>query len=132
MPHPGFPTDMQQVFAAMLAMADGSSFITETVYESRFRYTTELQRLGADISVEGRTARINGVERLQAAPVTCTDLRGGAALVIAGLVAEGVTEIDGLDHLDRGYEGMVSKLRSLGAKIRRESETDKGVRLCSA
>src|ERR1041384_752030 len=109
MPHPGFPTDMQQPFAALLALADGVSMITETVYESRFRYTTELARMGADIRVEDRTAVIHGVDRLTGAPVTCTDLRGGAAVVVAGLAAEGETEISGLEHLDRGYEGIVPK-----------------------
>ncbi len=132
MPHPGFPTDMQQVFASLLALAEGVSLITETVYENRFRYTTELARLGADITVEGRTAKITGVSRLMAAPVTCTDLRGGAALVVAGLAAEGVTEIDGLDHLDRGYENFVPKLRSLGASIKRSGDANGGLQVCSA
>ena len=117
MPHPGFPTDMQQPFAALLSLADGVSMITETVYESRFRYTTELARMGADIRVEDRSAVIRGVERLTGAPVTCTDLRGGAAVVVAGLAAEGETEIDGLEHLDRGYEGIVPRLQSLGAQV---------------
>ena len=119
MPHPGFPTDMQQPFAALLALADGVSMITETVYESRFRYTTELARMGADIRVEDRTAVIHGVDRLTGAPVTCTDLRGGAAVIVAGLAAEGQTEISGLEHLDRGYEGIVPKLQSLGANVTR-------------
>ena len=119
MPHPGFPTDMQQPFAALLALADGVSMITETVYESRFRYTTELARMGADIRVEDRTAVIHGVDRLTGAPVTCTDLRGGAAVVVAGLAAEGETEITGLEHLDRGYEGIVPKLQGLGANVTR-------------
>jgi len=119
MPHPGFPTDMQQPFAALLTLADGVSMITETVYESRFRYTTELARMGADIRVEDRTAVIHGVDRLTGAPVTCTDLRGGAAVVVAGLAAEGQTEISGLEHLDRGYEGIVPKLQSLGANVTR-------------
>lgn len=119
MPHPGFPTDMQQPFASLLSLADGVSMITETVYESRFRYTTELARMGADIRVEDRTAIIRGVERLTGAPVTCTDLRGGAAVVVAGLAAEGETEIDGLGHLDRGYEGIVTHLQGLGADVRR-------------
>jgi UDP-N-acetylglucosamine 1-carboxyvinyltransferase len=121
MPHPGFPTDMQQPFAALLSLADGVSMITETVYESRFRYTTELVRMGADIRVEDRTAVIHGVNRLMGAPVTCTDLRGGAAVLVAGLAAEGETTIDGLEHLDRGYEGIVPKLRSLGAHITRDN-----------
>jgi len=134
MPHPGFPTDMQQPFAALLTLADGVSMITETVYESRFRYTTELAKLGANIRVEGRTAKITGVERLTGAPVTCTDLRGGAAVVVAALAAEGETEISGLEHLDRGYENLVPQLRGLGADIVRGSEkwTSGGLRVCSA
>ncbi|MCS6777588.1 MAG: UDP-N-acetylglucosamine 1-carboxyvinyltransferase [Chloroherpetonaceae bacterium] len=131
MPHPGFPTDMQQVFASLLTIADGVSLITETVYESRFRYTTELERLGAHIVVEGRTAKITGVPALTAAPVTCTDLRGGAALVVAALVADGATEIDGLHHIDRGYEDLVPRLRQLGAAITRTQDANGGLRVCS-
>lgn len=119
MPHPGFPTDMQQPLTALLTLADGVSIITETVYESRFRYTTELGRMGADIRVEGQTAVIQGVERLTGAPVKCMDLRAGAAVVIAGLAAEGQTEITNLHHLDRGYENIVPNLQSLGAQITR-------------
>ncbi len=119
MPHPGFPTDMQQVFAALLSTANGVSIITETVYESRFRYTTELAKMGANIIVDGRQAKITGNERLTGAAVSCTDLRGGAAVVLAGLVAEGETEIDTLHHLDRGYESIVPTLRGLGANISR-------------
>ncbi len=122
MPHPGFPTDMQQPFVALLTIADGVSVITETVYESRFRYTTELQRMGADIRVEGPTAIVTGVPQLNGAPVCCTDLRGGAALVIAGLVARGVTVVSNLEHLDRGYENLVENLRGLGADIARVPE----------
>ncbi len=132
-PHPGFPTDMQQPFVALLCLAGGVSMITETVYESRFRYTTELEKLGADIRVEGRTAKVAGVARLMGASVTCTDLRAGAALVVAGLVAEGETEIDGLEHLDRGYEDIVPRLSGLGANITRGSEqkVSGGLRVCS-
>ncbi len=122
MPHPGFPTDMQQPFASLLTLADGVSVITENVYESRFRYTTELERMGADIRVEGRTAIVSGVERLTGAPVTCTDLRAGAALIVAGLAAEGETEIAGLHHLDRGYEDLIPKLRGLGAHVSRSDD----------
>lgn len=134
MPHPGFPTDIQQPFASLLSIADGVSMITETVYESRFQYTAELRKLGAVIRVEGRNAKITGVKKLSGAPVTCTDLRGGAAMVIAGLAAEGETEIDGLEHLDRGYEDLVSKLRGLGAQVSRGSERAAvgGLRVCSA
>lgn len=119
MPHPGFPTDMQQPFTAMLTLADGVSIITETVYESRFRYTTELERMGADIRVEGQTAIVQGVERLTGAPVKCTDLRAGAAVIVAGLVAEGETSVTNLHHLDRGYENIVPNLQSLDAQITR-------------
>ena len=120
-PHPGFPTDMQQVFAAMLSLADGVSLVTETVYESRFRYTTELAKMGAKIYVENRAAKITGVSRLSGASVSCTDLRGGAALIVAGMAAEGRTDIDNLHHLDRGYEDIVPNLRELGARITRET-----------
>ena len=120
LPHPGFPTDMQQPFTALMCLADGVSMITETLYESRFRFTTELERMGADIRVDGRTAKITGVEKLSGAKVTCTDLRAGAAMVCAGLAADGVTEIDGLIHLDRGYEHIVPNLQSLGADIVRQ------------
>ncbi|HSV72921.1 MAG TPA: UDP-N-acetylglucosamine 1-carboxyvinyltransferase [Chthonomonadales bacterium] len=119
MPHPGFPTDMQQPFAAMLSIADGTSVITETVYESRFRYANELNRMGSDVRVEGRTAVIRGVSRLTGAPVTATDLRAGAALICAGMAAEGDTEVSGVEHIDRGYADLVPKLRSLGAVIER-------------
>lgn len=121
LPHPGFPTDMHQPFAALMTLADGVSMVTETVYESRFRYTTELERMGADIRVEGTTAVITGVSRLMGAPVNCTDLRAGAAVVVAGLAAQGETTITGLHHLDRGYENMVAKLQNLGARVTREN-----------
>jgi UDP-N-acetylglucosamine 1-carboxyvinyltransferase len=133
MPHPGFPTDMQQPFAAMLSLGEGASVITENVYESRFSYVNELNRMGADIRVDGRTTVINGVERLTGAPVSATDLRAGASLVCAGLAAEGVTEIANVEHIDRGYEDVVDKLRSLGACISRgREEPIGGLRLCSA
>ncbi len=123
MPHPGFPTDMQQCFTAMLTLADGVSIVTETVYESRFRFATELERMGADIRVEGQTAVIHGVERLTGAPVKCMDLRAGAAVVVAGLAARGETTVTNLHHLDRGYEDIVTKVQSLGANIRRPAAT---------
>lgn len=136
MPHPGFPTDMQQPFAALLSLADGASVITENVYESRFSYVNELNRMGADIRVDGRTTVINGVERLTGAPVSATDLRAGASLVCAGLAAEGETEIANVEHIDRGYEDIVGKLRSLGASVSRgemdASDSIGGLRLCSA
>ncbi|MEN6357756.1 MAG: UDP-N-acetylglucosamine 1-carboxyvinyltransferase [Armatimonadota bacterium] len=117
MPHPGFPTDLQQPFAAMLSVAEGTSVITENVYERRFRYVNELIRMGADIKQEGRTAVINGVPKLTGAQTTAYDLRAGAALVCAALAAEGQSEISGIEHIERGYENMVEKLRSLGAQI---------------
>ena len=119
MPYPGFPTDIQQPFAALLSVSDGTSVITENIYERRFRYVSELQRMGADIIQEGRTAIIKGVPRLAGAEVTATDLRAGAALIIAGLEAEGCTEISGVEHIDRGYENIIGKLTSLGAEIKR-------------
>lgn len=117
MPHPGFPTDMQQPFVAMLSIAEGTSVVSENVYERRFKYVSELQRMGADIVQEGRTAIIKGVPNLTGAEVTATDLRAGAALIIAGLAAEGRTEISGVEHIDRGYEDIVGKMASLGADI---------------
>jgi UDP-N-acetylglucosamine 1-carboxyvinyltransferase len=119
MPHPGFPTDMQQPITALLSIADGTSVVSENVYERRFKYISELQRMGADIVQEGRTAVVKGVPKLTGAQVAATDLRAGAALVIAGLVAEGRTDISGVEHIDRGYEGIEVKLASLGAEIAR-------------
>ncbi len=121
-PHPGFPTDMQQPFAALLSVARGTSVVTETVYESRFRYVNEMNRMGAQIKVEGRTAIIEGVPRLTGAPVTATDLRAGATLVCAAMSAEGESEISGLEHIDRGYENLVGKFQELGACIQRSRE----------
>lgn len=119
MPHPGFPTDMQPILATMLTIGAGTSVVTETIYENRFRFTMELAKMGADVRISGRNAIITGVKRLSGAPVVSPDLRGGAALVIAGLVAEGVTEISDLHHIDRGYENLVGNLQHLGADIDR-------------
>lgn len=119
MPYPGFPTDMQAQFMSLLCLADGVSVITETVFESRFAHVGELERMGAKVQVEGRSAVVVGVERLTGARVTATDLRAGAALVLAGLAAEGVTEVNGIHHIDRGYEDLEVKLQSLGAFIER-------------
>jgi UDP-N-acetylglucosamine 1-carboxyvinyltransferase len=127
MPHPGFPTDMQPQFAALLTLAKGTSILTEGIFDNRFRYVDELRRMGADISVDGKVAVIEGVERLTGAPVKVADLRAGAALIIAGLSADGVTEIEDIQHIERGYEGMDVKLRSLGADIVKRRFTD-GVR----
>ncbi|HWJ03748.1 MAG TPA: UDP-N-acetylglucosamine 1-carboxyvinyltransferase, partial [Verrucomicrobiae bacterium] len=117
--HPGFPTDMQAPMMALAAVAKGTSIITETVFENRFMHVEELKRMGANIRIEGRAAIVDGVNRLTGAPVKATDLRGGAALVIAGLVADGETEIDCIHHIDRGYEGIVEKFKNLGAQISR-------------
>ncbi len=119
MPHPGFPTDMQAQFMALMAIADGTSLITESIFENRFMHVAELRRMGADITVEGSTATVKGVKSLKGAPVMATDLRASASLVVAGLAAHGTTVIDRVYHLDRGYERIEEKLRKLGAKIRR-------------
>jgi len=118
-PHPAFPTDMQAQFTALNAIAEGQGLITETVFENRFMHVQEMQRMGADIQVEGHTAVVTGVESLTAAPVMATDLRASASLVIAGLVAKGDTLVDRIYHIDRGYECIEEKLSQLGAKIRR-------------
>ncbi|MFC5711539.1 UDP-N-acetylglucosamine 1-carboxyvinyltransferase [Thalassorhabdus alkalitolerans] len=122
--HPGFPTDLQQPITSLLTKAQGTSIVTDTIYNARFKHVDELRRMGADIKVEGRSALINGKTRLQGARVKASDLRAGAALVIAGLMAEGITEITGLEHIDRGYEDLESKLLSLGAKVWREGLTE--------
>jgi UDP-N-acetylglucosamine 1-carboxyvinyltransferase len=119
-PHPGFPTDMQAQMMVLLALADGSSRITETVFENRFMHVQELQRLGADVTVDGKIALVRGVPRLSGAKVMASDLRASAALVLAGLAAQGWTEIQRVYHLDRGYERIEEKLAPLGARIRRE------------
>ena len=118
-PFPGFATDMQAQFMALATVAEGTALITETIFENRFMHALELQRLGADISIEGNTAVVRGVERLQGASVMATDLRASAGLVIAGLVAEGETVVDRIYHLDRGYEAIEKKLGVLGARIER-------------
>jgi len=122
LPFPGFPTDMQPQFMALSCVARGTSVITETVFEKRFTHIGDLIRMGADIKVEGHSAIIKGVKKLSAAPVMASDLRGGAALVIAGLVAEGTTELSRIYHLDRGYVKLEEKLNSLGADIKRVRE----------
>ncbi len=122
LPYPGFPTDLQQPLVAVMAKADGVSVIQETMYDNRFGYANELIRMGASVKVDGRTAIVEGVETLYSAPVTANDLRGGAALIIASLGAQGETEIFGIQHIDRGYEGMERKLSALGAKVTRVTE----------
>jgi len=118
LPHPGFPTDMQAQFMGLMALAEGDSVITENVFENRFMFADEIKRMGADIEVEGHRALVRGVTSLQGAPVVCPDLRGGAALVLAGLVAEGETVVTDIYHIMRGYEDFVGKLAALGADIR--------------
>ena len=117
MPYPGFPTDMQSIFGALLTTAKGTSIITENIFESRYKYVQELNRMGAKINVEGRTAVIKGTKRIQGASVVASDLRGGAALVLEALVAKGVTQVDNVHYILRGYENIVDKLKNLGAKI---------------
>jgi len=119
---PGFPTDMQAQFMAMMAIADGSSRVSENVFENRFMHVCELQRLGADISIDGHSAVIHGVKRLLGAPVMATDLRASACLILAGLAAENTTEVSRIYHLDRGYERIEEKLAGLGACIERKPE----------
>jgi UDP-N-acetylglucosamine 1-carboxyvinyltransferase len=118
-PHPGFPTDMQAQFLALNTIALGTALVTETIFENRFMHVQELRRLGARIDIEGNTAVVHGVDRLDGAAVMATDLRASASLVIAGLVAQGETMVDRIYHLDRGYEGLERKLSGLGARIRR-------------
>jgi len=119
LPYPGFPTDMQAQFMALMAVCQGTSVITETVFENRFMHINELKRMGASITIEGHSAILKGQSRLTGAPVKSTDLRAGAALIIAGLIAEGETVIGCTYHIDRGYENIVEKLSSIGAKIKR-------------
>jgi len=118
MPYPGFPTDMQPQIATVLSLAKGTSLVTESVWDNRFKYVDELRRLGARIHVDGKIAIVEGVERLMGAPVESPDLRAGAALVVAALAAEGETEIGQVQYIERGYEDIVGKLRALGADIR--------------
>ena len=122
LPYPGFPTDMQAQIMALMCLASGLSLITETVFENRFMHVSELKRMGADIRVEGANAIVRGLANLTGAPVMATDLRASASLVLAGLAAEGVTEVSRIYHLDRGYEKLDEKLGKLGAKIKRVQE----------
>ncbi|GIU98688.1 MAG: hypothetical protein KatS3mg014_0304 [Actinomycetota bacterium] len=120
LPYPGFPTDLQPQMMALLAVAEGTSIVTENVFESRFMFVDELNRMGADIRTEGHHAVIRGVERLSAAPVRALDIRAGAAMVIAALAADGVSVVEDMYHVDRGYEDLEGKLAALGASVRRE------------
>ena len=122
LPYPGFPTDLQPQMGVTLAIAKGTSIINESIWESRFQYTNELNKMGANISPQGKTAVFEGVEKLSGAPVYATDLRAGAALIIAGIIAEGTTELYNLSHIDRGYENIEEKFRQLGADITRVEE----------
>ena len=122
LPYPGFPTDLQPQMGVVLSLADGTSIINESIWESRFQYTNELNKMGAKITAQGKTAFFEGVNELTAAPVYATDLRAGAALIIAGIAAKGKTEIYNLNHIDRGYENIEQKFRKLGAKIERVNE----------
>jgi UDP-N-acetylglucosamine 1-carboxyvinyltransferase len=123
-PYPGFPTDMQAQFMTLMSLARGLSIITETIFENRFIHVNELQRMGADIRTQGNAAIIQGVESLSGAQVMATDLRASASLIVAGLAADGVTEVSRVYHLDRGYEGLDKKLAQLGANIKRVKEGD--------
>ena len=118
MPYPGFPTDMQSIFTSMLTTAKGTSIIIENIFENRYKYTQELVKMGAKITIEGKSAVVRGVRKIYGADVKATDLRGGAALVLAGLVAKGVTQVDNIDYILRGYENLDEKLRKLGAEIK--------------
>ncbi len=129
LPYPGFPTDMQPQITALLSLADGTSIVTEGVYDNRFRYVDEMRRMGAHIQVDGKVAVIEGVERFSPASVRACDLRAGAAMVIAGLATQGVTEVEGVAHIERGYELMIEKLRAVGANIvARDEETPPAMR----
>ena len=122
LPYPGFPTDLQPQMGVVLSLADGTSIINESIWESRFQYTQELNKMGAQITAQGKTAIFEGVKNLSGAPVYSTDLRAGAALIIAGTAANGITEVYNLEHIDRGYENIEEKFRMLGAKIERVNE----------
>ncbi len=123
MPYPGFPTDLQPQMLTLLTIAEGTSIVTENVWDNRFKYIDELIRMGANISVDGRTAVVEGVSRLTGSPVSSTDLRAGAAMVLAGLMAHGVTEVYNLKYIDRGYEDFEGKLKKLGAQLARRSDS---------
>jgi UDP-N-acetylglucosamine 1-carboxyvinyltransferase len=123
LPYPGFPTDLQPQFIALNSIADGAALVTENLFEARFRFVQELVRLGADVRTDGHHALVRGRTRLSGAPVEATDIRAGAGLVLAGLVAEGVTEVYGVDHLDRGYAGLVPTLAGVGGRVTREGFT---------
>lgn len=122
MPYPGFPTDLQQIFSAMLTKAKGTSIVIENIFESRYKFFSELRKMGAEVTIEGKTAVISGVKKLHGTTTICTDLRGGAALIVAGIMAKGKTKIENIDYILRGYENIETKLSILGAKIKIENE----------
>jgi UDP-N-acetylglucosamine 1-carboxyvinyltransferase len=124
LPYPGFPTDMQPQITTVLALAEGTSLVTESVWSSRYRYVDELKRMGANIQVDDKTAVIEGVEHLTGAPIQAYDLRAGAAMVIAALAAHGTSEISQVQYIERGYEDIIEKLRALGANIQSVDEPD--------
>lgn len=124
LPYPGFPTDVQQPMTTLLSIAEGRSIVNESIWESRFKFVDELKKMGTDIKVEGRTAIVEGVKKLTGAVVKATDLRAGAALIIAGLLAEGTTEVTNIEHVDRGYPNIEDKFKMLGADIRRVKTED--------
>ncbi len=117
MPYPGFPTDMQSIFASMLTLAKGTSIVVENIFENRYKYTQELIRMGAKVTIEGKIAVIKGVRKLYGASINATDLRGGAALVMAAIAAKGTTKIDKIEYILRGYENFETKLKNIGADI---------------
>lgn len=122
LPYPGFPTDLQPQMGVVLSVANGTSIITESIWDSRFQYTEELNKMGAKITAQGKSAFFEGVETLYGAPIYASDLRAGAALIIAGIIAKGKTEIYNLEHIDRGYEEIEKKFQSIGAQIERVKE----------
>ena len=122
LPYPGFPTDLQPQMGVVLAIAEGTSRIIESIWESRFQYTEELNKMGAKITAQGKTAFFEGVSDLYGSPVYASDLRAGAALIIAGVIAKGQTEVYNIEHIDRGYENIEEKFKKLGAKIERINE----------
>jgi UDP-N-acetylglucosamine 1-carboxyvinyltransferase len=124
LPYPGFPTDLQPLVLALNAVADGTAMVTENVFEARWMFVNELARLGADVRTDGHHAVVRGRDKLSGAPVRAHVIRAGAALVLAGLVADGVTEVSDVHHIDRGYEGFVESLVALGADVRREPADD--------
>ena len=125
LPYPGFPTDLQQPLSVLLSVSEGRSIITESIWESRFKHVDELKRMGANIKVEGKISVIDGIEKLSGAEVVATDLRAGAAMVIAGLIADGFTTVDNIRHIDRGYEHIENKFNELGANIKRVQGDEK-------